>query len=86
MFWLVLITIEVISGYSGIFLQILYGTSLFALLVAFWLANRSVVKSIKNEFLQFFASGIVAVTLLVFYVIIAVAIGSGYKRLIEGWL
>jgi hypothetical protein len=85
-FWLVLITIEVFADYSGAILQILYGTSLFALLVAFWLVNRPVVQNIKNEFLQLFSSGAIAIALLALYVFVAVVIGSGYKRLIEGWV
>jgi len=85
-FWLVLITIEVLAGYSGIFLQIIYGTSLFALLVAFWLVNRPVVKNIKNEYVQFLFCGSIAVALMVLYVFIAVVVGGGYKRLIESWI
>lgn len=85
-FWLVLVTIEVLASYSGAFLQILYGTSLFALLVAFWLVNRPAVRNLKNEFLQFFASGGIAIALLGLYMFVAVIIGGGYKRLIESWL
>lgn len=85
-FWLVLITIEMLTGYSGMFLQIIYGLSMFALFVAFWLVNRTTVKNIKNEFAQFFASGAIAMTLMGVFLVTVLVVGVGYKNMIEGWL
>lgn len=84
-FWLLLITIEVLTGYSGYFLQIIYGLSLFSLFVAFWLVNRSTVKHLKNEFIQFFASGAIAIVLEVLFLVVIFTVGVAYKKLIEGW-
>jgi hypothetical protein len=85
-FWLVLITIEVLTGYSGIFLQIVYGLSMFSLFVAFWMVNRETVKNINNEFTQFFASGAIAMALMGLFIIMVFVAGSNYKKLIESWL
>lgn len=84
--WLVLITIEVLTGYSGFFLQIIYGLSMFALFVAFWLVNRATVKNLKNEFVQFFASGAIAVGLMGLFLVTVMVVGVKFKKLIESWL
>lgn len=84
-FWLVLITIEVATGYSGPVLQIMYALSLFSLFVAFWLVNRATVQHLKNEFAQFFASGAIALTLMGLFLVTILVVGSAYKRWLEGW-
>jgi hypothetical protein len=84
--WLVLITIEVVSGYSGIFLQVVYGFSMFALFVAFWLTNRTTVQNIQSQLMQFFASGAMAVTLMGLFLFVAIISGANFKILIEGWM
>ena len=84
-FWLVLITVEVLTGYSGIFMQILYGLSMFSLFVSFWLVNRKTVKNIGNEFTQFFASGVIAILLAGFFFVTVLVVGVAYKKMIEGW-
>jgi len=83
-FWLVLISIELATGYSGIFLQGIYGISLFALFVAFWLVNRTSVSVLENEFAQFFASGAIALTLTTLFLITALFLGSGFRKLLHG--
>jgi len=85
-FWLVLITIEVWTGYSGFFLQLIYGMSLFALFVAFWLVNRTTVNNLQGEFIQFFASGAIALGLTGFYLATVLVVGVNFKKLIESWL
>lgn len=84
-FWLVLITIEVLTGYSGILLQIIYGLSMFALFAAFWLVNRTTVNKLDNEFAQFFASGAIAMVLMGIFFVTVLVVGVAYKNLIEGW-
>jgi len=83
--WFVLITIEVLTGYSGFFLQIIYGLSMFALFVAFWLVNRTTVNKMKNEFAQFFASGAIAISLMILFVVTVLVVGVKFKKLVEGW-
>ena len=85
-FWLVLIAIEVWTGYSGFFLQLVYGLSLFALLVAFWLVNRTTVKNLQGEFMQFFASGAIALGLTGLYLVTVLVVGVNFKKLVESWL
>ncbi|WP_455376263.1 hypothetical protein [Kaarinaea lacus] len=85
-FWLVLITIEVLTGYSGTFLQIVYGLSMFSLFVAFWLVNRATVKNIKNEFANFLASCGIAIALMSVFLVTVLVVGVSYKKMIEGWL
>ena len=85
-FWLILITIEVLTGYSGAFLQIVYGLSMFSLFVAFWLVNRTTVSNMNNEFAQFFASGAIAVALMGLFIVTVAFVGSNYKKFIEAWL
>lgn len=84
--WLLLITIEVLTGYSGFALQIIYGLSMFSLFIAFWLVNRATVKNFGGEFAQFFASGAIAMVLMGLFVITVFVAGSNYKKLIESWL
>ena len=84
-FWLVLITVEVLTGYSGIFMQTLYGLSMFSLFVSFWLVNRTTVKNIGNEFVQFFASGAIAILLAGLFFVTVLVVGVAYKKMIEGW-
>ena len=85
-FWLVLITVEVLTDYSGIFLQVIYGLSMFALFIAFWLVNRTTVRNINGEFAQFFASGAIAIALMGLFIITALVIGVAYKKIIQGWV
>lgn len=85
-FWLVLISIEVLTGYSGIVLQVVYGLSMFSLFIAFWLVNRTTVKSINNEFLQFLASGAIAIVLMGLFILTVLVAGVNFKKLIAGWL
>lgn len=85
-FWLVLIAIEVLTGYSGVVLQVIYGLSMFSLFVAFWMVNRETVKNINNEFSQFLASGAIAMALMGLFVMSVAIVGSNFKKLIEGWL
>ena len=82
--WLLLIAIEVFTGYTGIFLQAAYALSLFVLFVAFWLVNRPVVKGIKNDVLQFMSCGAMAVVLTGLFVFVAVVVGVNFKMLIGG--
>ena len=82
--WLLLIAIEVFTGYTGFFLQAVYALSLFALFVAFWLVNRPVVKGIKNDVLQFMSCGAMAVALTGLFVFVAVVVGVNFKMLIGG--
>ena len=84
--WLVLIAIEVLTGYSGFFLQLIYGLSLFALLVAFWLVNRTTVKNLNGDFIQFFASGAIALGLTGLYLLTVLVVGVNFKKLIESWM
>ena len=85
-FWLVLVCIEVLTGYSGVFLQIIYGTTLFSLFVAFWLVNRATVRNIQNEFLQFFASGALALVLTGLFLVTMLVVGSALKNVLVDWL
>ena len=85
-FWIVLITIEVLTGYSGAFLQIVYGLSMFSLFVAFWLVNRTTVKNIKNEFANFLASGGIALVLMGLFIVTVLVVGVHFKKMIEGWI
>ena len=82
--WLLLIAIEVFTGYTGFFLQAVYALSLFALFVAFWLVNRTVVKGITNDVLQFISCGAMAVALTGLFVFVAVVVGVNFKMLIGG--
>ena len=82
--WLLLIAIEVFTGYTGFALQAVYALSLFALFVAFWLVNRLVVKGIKNDILQFVSCGAWAVVLTGLFVFVAVVVGVNFKMLIGG--
>ena len=84
--WLVLIAIEVFTGYSGVILQTIYALSLFTLFVALWLVNRSVVAGIKNELLQFISCGALALGLTGLFVFVAVVVGVNFKYLIGGSL
>ena len=80
--WLLLIAIEVYTGYTGFFLQAVYALSLFALIVAFWLVNRPVVKGIKNDVLQFMSCGAMAVALTGVFVLVAVLVGVNIQIVI----
>ena len=82
--WLILITIEVFTGYSGLFLQAVYALSLLAVFVTFWLVNRSIVVGIKSEALQMVSCGAIAVALTGLFLIMAVVVGVNFKFLIGG--
>ena len=85
-FWLVLISIDVLTGYSGVLLQLIYGLSMFSLFVAFWLVNRTTVKNFGNEVTQFFASGAIAMGLMGLFIVTVFFVGSSFRKLIESWL
>ena len=81
--WLALIAIEVFTSYSGVFLQAAYVLLLFGLFVALWLVNRPVVTGIRNELLQFFICGAIALGLTALFVYIAVIVGVNFKRFLS---
>ena len=84
--WLVLIAIEVLTGYSGVIIQAVYALSLFALFVSLWLVNRPVVAGLKNEVLQFASCGALALGITALFVFVAVVVGVNFKLLIVGSL
>ena len=84
--WLVLIAIEVLTGYSGVIIQAAYALSLFTLFVSLWLVNRPVVAGLKNEVLQFASCGALALGITAIFVFVAVVVGVNFKFLIGGSL
>jgi hypothetical protein len=81
-FWLLLITIEVLFGYSGIVLQALYGILLFGLLIGLWLGNRPLFATIKNPFFRFCAGGVLAFSIWTLFLFCAINFGIVFKRAI----
>ena len=82
--WLVLIAVELLTGYSGAFMQAALGLTLFALLVALWLLNRPALEPLRNPVLEFVCCGALAFALTGVFVLVAVVIGVQFRRLLEG--